>query len=149
MRRGRSAAEKRRIVELTFEAGASLPQLRRPDGVNANHGFKRPIGVILRSFMRTRMWASISGGRSAMSVIIRTRLTCRGLEDVLREHVLANLRPHLLGFRAFGKIRKLVHQTADIREFVGSGFELKRLLFGQCLCAHKFDFYPSTRILKG
>lgn len=39
VRRFRSAAEKRRIVELTFEPGASVALVARAHGVNANQVF--------------------------------------------------------------------------------------------------------------
>ena len=39
-RRWRSVAEKRRIAELTFEAGASVALVARAHGVNANQVFK-------------------------------------------------------------------------------------------------------------
>ena len=40
VRRWRSVAEKRRIVELTLEAGASVALVARANGVNANQVFK-------------------------------------------------------------------------------------------------------------
>jgi len=40
VRRWRSAAEKRRIVELTLEPGASVALVARANGVNANQVFK-------------------------------------------------------------------------------------------------------------
>jgi transposase len=40
IRRWRSVAEKRRIVELTFEPGASVALVARANGVNANQVFK-------------------------------------------------------------------------------------------------------------
>jgi transposase len=40
VRRWRSVAEKRRIVELTFEPGASVALVARANGVNANQVFK-------------------------------------------------------------------------------------------------------------
>jgi transposase len=40
VRRWRSVAEKRRIVELTLEPGASVALVARAHGVNANHVFK-------------------------------------------------------------------------------------------------------------
>jgi transposase len=40
VRRWRSAAEKRQIVELTFELGASVALVARAHGVNANQVFK-------------------------------------------------------------------------------------------------------------
>ena len=40
VRRWRSVAEKRRIVELTLESGASVARVARAHGVNANHVFK-------------------------------------------------------------------------------------------------------------
>src|SRR5271155_2752258 len=40
VRRWRSVAEKRRIVELTLEPGASVAEVARAHGVNANQVFK-------------------------------------------------------------------------------------------------------------
>ena len=40
VRRWRSVAEKRRIVGLTFEPGASVALVARANGVNANQVFK-------------------------------------------------------------------------------------------------------------
>jgi transposase len=40
IRRWRSVAEKRRIVQLTFEPGASVALVARANGVNANQVFK-------------------------------------------------------------------------------------------------------------
>jgi transposase len=40
VRRWRSASEKRQIVQLTFEPGASVAEVARAHGVNANQVFK-------------------------------------------------------------------------------------------------------------
>jgi transposase len=56
LRTRHALAEKRRILELTFEPGASVAQVAQANGVNANQVFKWR-----RAFERGELVESVSG----------------------------------------------------------------------------------------
>jgi transposase len=64
-RRRHALAEKRRIVELTFERGASVAQVAQANGVNANQVFKWR-----RAFGRGELVESVSGSTALLPVTL-------------------------------------------------------------------------------
>jgi transposase len=65
VRRWRSVAEKRRIVELTLVAGASVALVARAHGVNANQVFKWR-----REFERGELSEPVSASASLLPVVL-------------------------------------------------------------------------------
>ena len=80
VRRRRSLAEKRRIVELTFEPGVSVAQVAQAHGVNANQVF-----TWRRAFERGEL---VEGGSAALlPVVVPAPCKIRNdLEDLLQAH---------------------------------------------------------------
>jgi transposase len=64
-RRRHALSEKRRIVELTFQPGASVAQVARANGVNANQVFGWR-----RAFERGELVESVSGSTALLPVTV-------------------------------------------------------------------------------
>ena len=77
VRRFRSVSEKRRIVELTFEPGASVALVARAHGVNANQVFKWR-----RAFERGEL---VEPGAAASTALLPVTLSAP-CEPVAQEH---------------------------------------------------------------
>jgi transposase len=80
-RRRHALAEKRRIVELTFEPGASVAQVAQANGVNANQVFKWR-----RAFERGELVESVSGSTALLPVTISAPCTPAVEEPAAQEH---------------------------------------------------------------
>src|SRR5580700_5445107 len=87
VRKWRSVAEKRRIVELTLQAGASVALVARAHGVNANQVFKwrRALkrgelnnGTALTSLLPVKVSAPLKGGNATGEVEAKGQLTAGG-----------------------------------------------------------------------
>jgi transposase len=86
-RRFRSASEKRRIAELTYEPGASVALVARAHGVNANQVFKwrRALkrgelndGAAPTSLLPVKVSAPLKGGNATGEVEAKGQLTAGG-----------------------------------------------------------------------
>lgn len=80
-RRRHGLSEKRRIVELTFEPGASVAQVTQANGVNANQVFKWR-----RAFERGELVESVSGSTALLPVTISAPCTPTVEESAAQEH---------------------------------------------------------------
>jgi transposase len=80
-RRRHALSEKRRIVELTFEPGASVAQVAQANGVNANQVFKWR-----RAFERGELLESVSGSTALLPVTISAPCTTAVEEPTAQEH---------------------------------------------------------------
>ena len=81
VRRFRSVAEKRQIVNLTLERGASVALVARAHGLNANQVFKWR-----RAFERGELVESVSGSTALLPVTISAPCTTAVEEPATQDH---------------------------------------------------------------